>query len=342
MSTKLCGVARDPFPIGVWLAEIAIALLGLTPGVASAQDENPQAQFPTRPVAFVLPGAAGGGTDMVARKFASLLGAKWGQPVVVDNKPGATGVIGAESVARGDTSGHRLLFAFTAFVQTPAVLAKVPYDIERDFAPVMQVANAPAFLAVRSDSSIHTLAEFLAAAKNSAKPISYGSFGVGSSYHIYGEALKRSQKLQLLHVPYKGEAFALQDLLAGSIDAIFVSVGTGRPQVQAGKIRPLAIVAPNRSSVMPSVPTFKESGVSGLDAVGWFGVLAPIGTPPAVVQKIAKDLRAAVLEKSASARLQELGFEPVSESDPIRFKEFLKAESARWKRLINEAGVQPQ
>lgn len=323
-------------------ATVAGALLGLVPGIGFAQGEAASADFPKKAVTFVMPGPAGGGTDLVARKFGELLSIKWGQPVIVDNKPGATGVIGAESIARGESSGHRLLFAFTALVQAPAVFAKVPYDLERDFAPVMQVANAPVFLAVRADSPIRTLADFEAAAKNVDKPLSYGSFGTGSSYHIYGEALKRSRKLQMLHVPYKGEALALQDLLGGAIDASFVSVGAGRPHVRAGKIRPLAVVAPARSSAMPDVPTFREAGVAGLDAVGWFGVLAPAATPAAVIRKIAQDLRAVVLDPSASARLQELGFEPVSESDPVRFKAFVKAESIRWKQLIADAGVKPE
>ncbi|KQW54570.1 hypothetical protein ASC92_21395 [Variovorax sp. Root411] len=323
-------------------ATLAGAVLAMLPGAGWAQGDSLPEPFPKKVVTFVMPGPAGGGPDLVARKLGDLLGAQWKQPVIVDNKPGATGVIGAESVARGEASGHRLLFAFTALVQAPAVFAKVPYDLERDFAPVMQVANAPVVLAVRADSPIRSVADFVAAAKNPDKPMSYGSFGTGSSYHIYGEALKRAQKLQMLHVPYKGEALALQDLLGGAIDATFVSVGTAGPQIRAGKIRPLAIVAPTRSTVLPDVPTFREAGVAGLDAVGWFGVLAPAGTPPAVVQKIAQDLRAAVLDKSASARLQELGFEPVSESDPVRFKAFVQAEAIRWKKLIADAGVKPE
>jgi tripartite-type tricarboxylate transporter receptor subunit TctC len=208
-------------------AVIATAVLGFLPGVGLAQGDRSAVEFPERVVTLVMPGAAGGGPDLVARTLGDLLASSWGRPVIVDNKPGATGMIGAESIARGESSGHRLLFAFTALVQAPAVFAKVPYDLERDFAPVTQVANAPVFLAVRADSPIRTVADYIAAAKNPAKPISYGSFGTGSSYHIYGEELKRTQRLQLLHVPYKGEALAMQDLLGGSIDSTFVPVGTG-------------------------------------------------------------------------------------------------------------------
>lgn len=323
-----------------WRSALTCAALGLLCTVGFAQSDR-SAEFPQRAVTLVLPGPAGGGTDIVARSVGELLATKWGQPVVVENKPGATGMIGAELVARGESSGHRLLFAFTALVQAPAVFAKVPYDLERDFAPVMQVANAPVFLAVRADSPIRNLADYLAAAKNRAKPVSFGSFGTGSSYHIYGEALKRAKQLELLHVPYKGEALAMQDLLGGAIDSTFVSVGTGGPHVRAGKIRALAMVGPNRSSVLPEVPTFNESGVQGLDAVGWFGVLAPSGTPAPVVQKIARDFKAAVLDKAVSARLRELGFEPVTDSDPARFKAFLQSEAASWKKLIAETGVKP-
>lgn len=323
-------------------ALLAAALLGMASIGVRAQGDGASADFPKRLVSLVMPGPAGGGTDLVARVFGELLSAKWKQAVIVENKPGATGVIGAESVARGESSGHRLLFAFTALVQAPAVFAKVPYDLERDFAPVMQVANAPVFLAVRADSPIRSMADFMAAARDAAKPIAYGSFGVGSSYHIYGEALRRSQNLQLLHVPYKGEALALQDLMGGAIDASFVSVGAGRPHVRAGKIRPLAVVAPRRSSVMPEVPTFQEAGIAGLDAVGWFGVLAPAAVPSSVLQKLAQDLRAAVSDKSTSARLVELGFEPVTDSDSAAFKAFLRAEAVRWKRLIAEAGIKPE
>src|SRR4029077_16135391 len=147
-------------------------------------------------------------------------------------------------------------------------------------------------------------------------------------------ALTRSQRLNLLHVPYKGEALALSDLLGGQIDSTFLSVGTGAPQVRAGKIRPLALVARSRSSALPEIPTFAEAGVSGLDAVGWFGVLAPAGTPPAVVKKIAADIKATLAEPTVSSRVRELGFEPVTDSDPQSFHTFLRAETKRWQRLI--------
>lgn len=313
----------------------AVAQTGAAP--AKAADG-----FPNKPVTFVLPGPAGGGPDQVIRLLSEILSTRWGVPVVVENKPGATGMIGADAVARSEATGYKLLFTFTALVQAPAVFVKVPYDLERDFAPLTQVANAPVFLAVRADSPIRSVSDYVAAGKRAGKPISYGSFGIGSSYHIYGEALQRAQGLQLLHIPYKGEALAMSDLLGGQIDSTFVSVGTGAPQVRAGKIRPLAVVAKTRSAALPDVPTFAEAGVQGVDAVGWFGALAPAGTPPAVVAKLAADINAAVKTPALLARLRELGFDPVTDSNPEAFHQFLRAEAARWRKLIADAGVKPE
>lgn len=322
---------------------LAAACVAGTAGMPPAALAQPAPAFPRHTVTFVMPGPPGGGPDRVIRVLSDALAARWNVPVVVDNKPGATGAIGAAAVARAEPSGHTLLFTFTALVQAPAVFAKVPYNLEHDFAPLLLVAKAPVFLAVRADSPIRTLADYVARAKPGAgRPISYGSFGIGSSYHIYGEALKRSQGLELLHVPYKGEAAALTDLLGGQIDSTFLSVGSGAPMVKAGRIRPLALVAKSRSTILPEVPTFDESGVPGVDAVGWFGLLAPSATPAAVQQKIAADVRAVLLEPAIAERLRELGFEPVTDSSPAAFKSFLGAESQRWAKLIADAGVKAE
>lgn len=307
-----------------------------------AQAPEPLSAFPSRPVTFVLPAGAGGGVDQVARILAEALAKRWGVPVVVENKPGATGTIGADAVVRGDASGHRLLFAFTAFVQAPSIIAKVPYDLQKDLAPVLHVANAPVFLAVAADSPIKSLKEYVTRAKQAAKPLSFGSFGTGTSYHVYGEALARARELNLLHVPYKGEAPALADMLGGQIDSTFLSVGAGAPQVRAGKIRPLAVVGRSRSNALPNVPTFAEEGIAELDAVGWFGVLAPSGTQQQIVQQIATDLRIVLNETAIAARLKDAGFEPVGDSNPATFRMFLDAETRKWKALMSGAGIKPQ
>jgi tripartite-type tricarboxylate transporter receptor subunit TctC len=315
-----------------FIATLATLAISVSPNIACAEN------FPSRTVTFVEPGPPGGSPDTVIRILGEKLSQRWGVPVIVENKPGATGMIGAESIARGEASGHRLLFTFTALVQAPAVFPEVPYDLDRDFQPVSLVVTAPVMLVVKQDSSIKTLSDLITQAKNAEKPITYGSFGFGSSYHIYGEALKLSRQINLLHVPYKGEALALTALLGGQIDSTFISVGAGAPYVRAGKIRPLAIASKARSTVLPDVPTFHEAGIDGIDAVGWFGVLAPAGTPADRIQKVANDIDAVVHDQVIAGRLREMGFEPIG-SDPKDFRKFLQSEAKKWKVLIEKTGV---
>lgn len=310
--------------------------------VPHAAAQPASAGFPQRAVTIVVPGPAGGGTDQVARIVGDALAARLGVPVVIDNKPGATGMIGAEAVARAEPNGYKLLFAFTALVQAPAVFTKVPYDLEKDFVPLAQIVNAPVFLGVRADSPIKSVEDLIQQAKGRTRPVSYGTFGVGSSYHIYGQALGRSQGLNLLHVPYKGEGLALQDLLGGVLDASFMSVGTGAPQVRAGKIRALAMVAKTRSSLLPDVPTFAEAGVPGVDAMGWFGMLAPTATPASVTSRLATEINVVMSDKALNGRLRDLGFEPVSDSTPEGFRTFLRTEGKLWQKLISDAGIKPE
>ncbi len=322
---------------------LAMLFAVFTPLLASHAVAQPaSAAFPQRALTVVVPGPAGGGTDQVARIVGDALAARLGVPVVIDNKPGATGMIGAQTVARAEPTGYKLLFAFTALVQAPAVFTKVPYDLEKDFVPLAQIANAPVFFGVRADSPIKSVEDLIQQGKGRARPLTYGTFGVGSSYHIYGEALARSQGLNLLHVPYKGEGLALQDLLGGVLDASFMSVGTGAPYVRAGKVRALAMVAKTRSSLLPNVPTFAEAGVPGVDAMGWFGMLAPAGTPAAVISKLSTELSAVMLDKTVSGRLRELGFEPVADSNPESFRTFLRTEGKLWQKLISDAGIKPE
>jgi tripartite-type tricarboxylate transporter receptor subunit TctC len=334
---------HEPDSFNFFLRTFRIAVVTGAVAASTAAYAQTSAQvsvYPQRTVTIVMPGPPGGGPDVVVRMLSNKLSDYWGKPVVVENRPGATGMLGAGAVARGgDATGHRLLFAFTALVQAPAIFSTVPYDLESDFAPIAQVAFAPVFLAARRDSNLKELADVIAIAKPPNKSLSYGSFGIGSSYHIYGETLKRSQGLNLLHVPYKGEALALSDLLGGQIDLTFVSVGAGAATARAGEIAPLAVVANKRSPLLPEVPTFEEAGVKGIDAVGWFGMLAPAGTPPAVVSKLTADVNKALSDPEIIRRLSELGFEPVNDTNSDSFRTFLRTEASRWKRMISEAQV---
>lgn len=294
--------------------------------------------FPSRAVKFVMPAAPGSSPDRVSRLMAERLGALWGVPVFVENRPGGTGTVGSEYVMRSAPDGYTALFAFTSVVQAPALLPKVPYDIERDFAPVSLVAYAPVTLSVRADSPFRTLADLLAAAKNPASPLSYGTFGIGSTFHIYGETLRRAANVHMVMVPYKGEALALTDLLGGQIQASWASLGLVSPHVAAGRVRALAIAQPARSGVIPDVPTFSESGFPQVGTVTWFGVLLPAATPRPIVQKMSTDINRVLAQPGVANSLTQSGIEPAG-TTPERFAEVLKVDSVKWRQMIEEAGI---
>lgn len=297
--------------------------------------------YPSKPVKFVMPAAPGSSPDRVSRLLAERLSALWGVAVLVENRPGGTGTVGSEYVMRSAPDGHTALFAFTSVIQAPALLPKVPYDIEKDFLPVSLVAYAPVTLSVRADSPFRTLADLLAAAKDPAAPLSYGTFGAGSTFHIYGETLRRAAGAHMVMVPYKGEALALTDLLGGQIQSTWASLGLVSPHIAAGRVRALAIAQTGRSKVAPDVPTFAELGYPQVGAVTWFGVLVPAATPRAVVQKLSADIAAVLAQPRVSGSLTQTGIEPAG-TTPERFAEILRVDAARWKQMIQEAGITAQ
>jgi len=298
-------------------------------GVAHAQ------AWPTKPVKFVMPSPPASSPDRYTRYLAERLSQKWGVPVVVENKPGATAMIGTEFVAKSPADGYTLLSTFTSYVQAP-ILFKAPYDPEKDFAPVTQTMLAEVIMEVRADSPYRTLADVVAAAK--AGPLSYGSFGAGSSFHIYGETVKRTMGIDMTHVPYKGEALILTDLLGGQISVGFNSIGTALPQIKAGKVRPIALVGSTRSKALPDVPTFPELGVPKLNGGAWFGIFAPAGTPRPVVEKISADINFYLNTPEMQKWLRDQGLEPTGMT-PDQFTQFIKADLAKWRQLIAELGI---
>jgi tripartite-type tricarboxylate transporter receptor subunit TctC len=294
--------------------------------------------YPTKAVKFVMPAAPGSSPDRVSRLLAERLRSVWGVPVLVENRPGATGTVGSEYVMRSDPDGHTALFAFTSVVQAPALLPKVPYDIEKDFAPVSLVAHAPVALAVRADSPFRTLGDLLAAGKNPATPVSYGTFGNGSTFHILGETLRRAAGVHFLHVPYKGEALSFGDMLGGQIHSSWNSVGLLSAQVRGGKARVLAVAHARRSSALADAPTFAELGFPQVGAALWFGVLVPAATPRPVVEKMSADINAVFAQEQVAKSLRDTGIEPAG-TTPARFAEVLRADAAKWKQMIREAGI---
>ena len=318
-------------PIAAWCT---VVLGLLAPLAASAAD------YPSRPVRFIVPGASGSATDRVARLVADKLTQLWNSPVVVDDKPGATGMIAAEYVAHAAPDGYTALFPFTAFVQAPALFPTVPYDFRKDFAPVSAAVILPSMLVVPGESPYHSLAEFVAAAKAKPDTISYGSFGVGSSFHIYGEALQRDAAIKLIHVPFKSEALSLNDLVGGHLDSAFQSVAVSSELIKAGKLRPLAIIGTERSAIVPDVPTFAELGYKRLDARGWFGCLLPAATPKEIVNKLSADINTVLKRPDVVATIHGMSADPAPMT-PEQFGAFLEAEYTKWNSLIKEIGIQP-
>ena len=313
------------------IALLTLCALAISPSAVSQA-------WPTKPVRFVLPSPPASSPDRYTRYLAEKLTQKWGVPVVVENKPGATAMIGTEYVAKQPADGYTLLSTFTSYVQAPILFPNAPYDPEKDFAPVTQTMTAEVILEVRADSPYKTFADLIAAAKTGN--LSYGSFGNGSSFHIYGETVKRAMGVDMTHVPYKGEALILTDLLGGQITAGFNSIGTALPQIRAGKIRPLAVAAAVRSRALPDVPTFPELGIAKLNGGAWFGIFAPAGTPKPVVEKISADINFYLNTPEMQKWLRDQGLEPTGMT-PDQFTQFIKSDLAKWRQMIGELGIKP-
>jgi tripartite-type tricarboxylate transporter receptor subunit TctC len=316
------------------LALLAAGLLAALPLGAAAQ------ALPSKPLRIVVPFPPGGSTDLLARRIGEKLATSLGQPVVVENKPGAGGVTGADFVAKAAPDGYTLLMGVTGSNAIAASLyPKMPYDTLKDFAPVSQVVSAPLVLAVNANSPIKTVRDYIAAAK--AKPMDYGSPGNGTSMHLTGEMFDLATGTKLTHVPYKGSAPALNDMLGGTLQSMFGDFLVLLPQVKAGKVTPIAVTSTRRHPMLPDVPTIAESGIAGLqnfEATSWQGLFAPAATPRDVVAK----LNAEVVKALDSADIKEFfgsqGF-IVGGGTPEQFKALIDAEVPKWGRVIKAANV---
>jgi tripartite-type tricarboxylate transporter receptor subunit TctC len=268
------------------------------------------AAYPEKPVRIVVGFAAGGPTDVVARLFAEKLAQLNGQPFVVDNKPGAASMIAATEVARAPGDGYTLLMTATNHATSPAVLPKVPYDTQKDFTAIMLVAEGPHVLVVPSSSPFNSVKDVVAAAKAKPDDLTYSSSGKGGTVHFAGAMFEEAAGVRLIHVPYKGAAPAVQDLLAGQVQMSFASLASVSSHVRSGKLKLLAIAAPARVAEFPTVPTFAEAGYPAVSISAWTGLLAPAKTPRAVVEKLAGQLQQIVAMPEVRQRLQSLGMTP--------------------------------
>ncbi len=315
------------------LCGLGAALLAAAGGRAFAQG------WPARPIRLVVPFPSGGPTDIVARPLAQLLGEALGQPVVVDNRGGAGGSIGADAVAKSVADGYVLLMGTVGtHAINPALHRRLPYDPEHDFTPLGLVASAPIAVVVPQSSPYGSVAELVAAARRQPGGIGFGSAGNGTPGHLAGEMFARAAGVALTHVPYKGSAPAVGDLLGGEIPLMFDPVQSVLPHVQSGRLKAMAVGSRARSPVLPQVPTLAEAGLTGFDATAWWAVYAPPGLPSALAQRLAGQVEHIVRSDAMRERLGPLGVQPAA---PMResFADFQRGEIAKWGRAVAAAGL---
>ncbi|WP_412556593.1 Bug family tripartite tricarboxylate transporter substrate binding protein [Xylophilus sp. GOD-11R] len=321
--------------LAISVAAAAAALATMVP-VASA---FAQEVWPSRPITVVVPFPAGGTTDIVARLAGQALSQELGQPVVVDNRPGAGGNIGSQMVARAPADGYTLVMGTVGtHAINPALYKKMPYDHIKDFAPISRVANVPNLLVANPSQPFKTVKEMIAYAKANPDKLTFASSGNGTSIHLAGELFKTLTGVSMQHIPYKGSAPALADLIAGQTNVMFDNLPSSIAFVRGGKLRPIAVTTLQRSPELPDVPTVAESGVPGFDASSWFGLLAPAGTPPAVIKRIDDALLKVMASTDLKKKIMEQGGQPVGET-PEQFAAFIRTETTKWAKVVKESGA---
>jgi tripartite-type tricarboxylate transporter receptor subunit TctC len=317
----------------------ALSLL-LTAAFALAVGAPAQAQdvWPSRSVRMVVPFAAGGATDVVARALGKDLSELWGQPVVVDNRVGAGGSIGAEVVAKSPPDGYTLLLASGALTINPHLYAKLPFDTHKDFIPVTNVASGPQLLVVHPGVQAKSVKDLIAIAKAKPGTVNFGSAGIGSQTHLAAENFVDAAGINATHVPYKGEGPALADLISGQLQFLVANIAAAVPHVNNGTIRALAVTSLTRSTLLPDVPTVAESGLPGFENSGWFGLLVPAGTPQAIVNKIHADTVKVLERREMKERLSVQGMVPIGNT-PAAFASAMQDESKRWAEVVKSRGL---
>ena len=313
---------------------VAVTLLALA-GSVCAQT------YPGKPVRIIAPFAAGGGVDFTARVVGQKLTEAYGQPVVIDNRTGASGIIGTDFVAKSAPDGYTLLLGSAGpLAVLPGMSSRLPFDPVTSFAPITQVSGMPFMLVVHPSLPVKNVKDLIALARAKPGQLNYGSPGSGSTTHLAGELLKALAKLDIVHVPYKGVAPSLADLLAGQVQLMSGDLSTLMPQVKAGRLRALALTGAKRSPLVPELPTIAEAGVPGYEASGWFGVLAPAATPREIVSRLNATIVKGITDADTRERLAALGGDVVG-GTPAEFGERLRNDLAKWSSLIKAIGLKP-
>jgi tripartite-type tricarboxylate transporter receptor subunit TctC len=312
---------------------VACALFACSAAIAQP------AAFPSRAVTVVVPFPPGGGTDIGARIVAQKLSAKWGQPVVIENRGGAAGQVGAEFVAKARPDGYTLLVGNIGTQSiNPALYKKMPYDPDKAFAPISLIAELPLAMMVNPRVAAKTPKEFIALAKSEPGILNYSSSGAGGAPHLAAEMFKEATGTYIVHVPYRGGGPAVGDLLAGHVQLSFMTVLEASGNIKAGKLRALAVTSSKRVSALPDIPTLAESGLPGFNSISWIGLLAPAGTPREIVERISADVREVLASEEVKTRLTDLGAVP-SATTPAQFTQLISNDRQRYTRIIRERGI---
>jgi tripartite-type tricarboxylate transporter receptor subunit TctC len=298
--------------------------------------------YPNKPIRIVVPFSPGGATDTLARLFGQKLSESWGQPVLVENRPGAGGNIGAEIGAKAAPDGYTLLLTAAGFMAVnPSVYPNLPFDPAKDFTPLTLLVKAPLLLVVNPKLPVKDVREFIDYARKNPGKVSIGNGGAGTAQHLGGAYLSSEAKINVLHVPYKGSAPATTDLLAGVTDAQFDNMVTLLPYVGDGKLRPLAVSGKQRSKALPNIPTFDETVLPGFETGTWYGLAGPAGMPPAIVQKLTTELRRIMELPDVSGKIVQMGLDPSGLSGAA-YGDFIRSEIAKYARIVKSAGVTVQ
>ena len=297
-----------------------------------------QERWPSKPVRIVVPFAAGGSTDVIARMVGQKLSTLWGQPVVIENRAGAGGNVGADAVAKSAADGYTLLMASGSITINPHIYTRMPFDTKKDLVPITNVASGPMLVVVPDRTAITNLKGLVAQAKATPGSINFGSAGVGSQVHLAAENFADAARIEIKHVPYRGEAVAYNDLIAGQIQMMVGNFAAASALLGPGRLRALAVTGKKRSELLPDVPTVAESGMPGFENTGWFGLFAPTGTPVDILSKVQLDTARVLAESDTKARLYVQGMTPVGNT-PAEFSKAMDAESLQWATVVKNRNI---
>ncbi|HYD61764.1 MAG TPA: tripartite tricarboxylate transporter substrate binding protein [Noviherbaspirillum sp.] len=316
---------------------MAIAAIGTLTAAGATAQEKPE-NFPSRTVNLIVPFAPGGATDVIARTVAQKLSEQWGQPVIVDNRAGGNGNIGAAAAAKSNADGYTLLMATSSHAINATLYKKLNYSLGKDFAALSKIAEVPLMLVVHPSVPANSPKQLSAHASAHPGKLNFGSGGVGTAAHLAGELFNTSSNAQMVHVAYKGGAPAITDLVGGQIQVMFANLPEVMGQVKAGKLRALAVTGDSRNAQQPDVPTFKESGFKDIELKSWFGLFARKDTPKQIINKLSSDIAKAVAHPQVQARLKELGSEPVGNTH-AEFQPYVISEIERWGAIVQQSGA---